>query len=56
MASNPRRIAEIRCKLVIPAGTLTGKDKQILEIAGKTCPVIQSLNTEIIKELTFEYQ
>lgn len=55
MASNPRRIAEIHCKLVIPAGTLTAKDKQILEIAGKTCPVIQSLSTEIIKVLTFEY-
>ena len=56
MASNPRRIAEIRCKLVIPAGTLTGKDMQILEIADRTCPVMQSLSTEIIKELTFEYQ
>jgi len=56
MASNPRRIAEIHCKLVIPARTLTAKDKQILEIAGKTCPVIQSLSTEIIKVLTFEYR
>ncbi|MGB4928388.1 MAG: OsmC family protein [Chitinophagales bacterium] len=55
MASNPRRIAEIHCALKIPAGTLTDKDKHLLEVAGKTCPVIQSLSSEIIKKITFEY-
>lgn len=55
MAANPRRIAEIHCSFRIPAGSLTDKQKQIIEIAGKTCPVIQSLSPSILKVLTFNY-
>jgi putative redox protein len=55
MASNPRRIAEIHCQVKIPGQNLDNKHKQILEIAAKTCPVIQSLSSDIVKIIQFEY-
>jgi len=55
MASNPRRISEIHCIFHIPGQGLSAKDKAILENAGKTCPVIQSLSSEIRKVIQFNY-
>lgn len=55
MASNPRRIAEIHCRMRIPGSDLNEKQRHILEVAAKTCPVIQSLSSEIIKIIEFDY-
>lgn len=55
MASNPRRIAEIHCQVQIPGQNFDTKQKHILELAAKTCPVIQSLSADIIKIIRFEY-
>lgn len=56
MASNPRRISEIHCALVIPDKGFSDKDKAILEHAARTCPVIQSLSSDMLKIVTFSYQ
>lgn len=56
MASNPRRISEIHCHLFIPDKGFSAKDKTILEHAARTCPVIQSLSSEILKVITFTYE
>ena len=55
MANGPRRIAEIHCKVVVPGLDLNEKEKQILENAARTCPVILSLAEEINKVISFEY-
>ncbi len=55
MASNPRRISEIHCMMRIPSTNLDAKQKQILELAAKTCPVMQSLSSDILKNIQFEY-
>lgn len=55
MASNPRRIAEIHCRLTIPPINLDDKQKQILENAARTCPVILSLSEKIVKIIEFTY-
>lgn len=55
MASNPRRIAEIHCRLTIPPINLDDKQKQILENSARTCPVILSLSEKIVKIIEFTY-
>ncbi len=55
MASNPRRIAEVHCRLRIPDRGLTDKHKQILEVAARTCPVVLSLSDEVLKVIELEY-
>ncbi|HMX05315.1 MAG TPA: OsmC family protein [Chitinophagales bacterium] len=54
MASNPRRISEVHCHLFI-SGNFNDKQKAILEHAARTCPVIQSLSSDMIKVVTFSY-
>lgn len=55
MASNPRRISEIHCHLTVPDRGFDEKQRMILENAARTCPVIQSLSSEILKVIRFTY-
>lgn len=55
MASNPRRISEIHCHLTVPDRGLDEKQRMILENAARTCPVIQSLSSEILKVIRFTF-
>ena len=52
MASNPRRISEIKIELHLPA-SISEKDKKILETAANNCPVHHSLHPEIKKDIHF---
>ena len=54
MASNPRRIGEIRLKISF-AHPITDKDQVKLERAAHTCPVSGSLNTELTETIEFIY-
>lgn len=54
MEANPRRISKIDV-LMNMKGELTDKDKTLLENVAKTCPVIQSIHQDIIKNITFKY-
>jgi len=56
MAANPRRVSEVHVAITIPAKNYTDKEKSILEHAGRTCPVAQSLHPAIIQNITFIYQ
>lgn len=54
MGSNPRRVAEI----ILEFDMVTDypeKEQKILEHAAKTCPVMLSLGTDVIKEMRFNY-
>lgn len=56
MSTEPRRIGEIILEVKFPEGlNLTDKDKTIIERAGNTCPVLQSLHPDIKKSITFIY-
>ncbi len=52
MASNPRRISEIHLKLTVPT-VLSEKEQQILEAAGRACPVAKSLSPEVQQHIEF---
>jgi putative redox protein len=55
MASNPRRVAEIHVAFSLPENNYSDKEKQILETAANTCPVIYSLHPDIVKNVSFNY-
>ncbi len=53
MASDPRRIAAIDINIIFPDIQYSKKDKKILEVAGRTCPVALSLHPDIQQNITF---
>ncbi|RYZ52159.1 MAG: OsmC family peroxiredoxin [Sphingobacteriales bacterium] len=56
MASNPRRIAEIKIALYFNSvHSFTDKDRKILENAALTCPVFLSLHADLTKTITFHW-
>ncbi len=54
MEANPRRISRLDVQIHVK-GELTDRDKTVLENSAKTCPVIYSINPDIIKNITFKY-
>ena len=54
MASNPRRISEIKVVVNFPE-VYNEKQQTILERAAKTCPVLYSLHPEIELDINFIY-
>ncbi len=55
MASDPRRISQVKVVIRFPKGNYSDKDKTILENAARTCPVAKSLHTDTVQEVTFEW-
>ena len=56
MASNPRRISEIKIDFHFPkSATYTAKERQIIENTARTCPVMESLHPDLVKTLTFNW-
>lgn len=54
MASEPRRIAEIRVDFYFP-GDYSDKIKTILQRAADTCPVAKSLHPDLKQTINFHY-
>jgi len=54
MEANPRRISRIDVNLFIK-GKLSDKEKVILENVARTCPVMQSIHPDIVKNISFNY-
>ncbi len=55
MASDPRRIAEIKVRIKMPAA-LSDKHRKILEHTARTCPVTNSLSEKTVQETEFVYE
>ena len=55
MASDPRRISEIKVHLKMPSNNYTHKDRKILEAIANTCPVAMSLHPDIKQIITFDW-
>ena len=55
MASEPRRVAEIKVHLIFPKENYSDKDKTIMERIAHTCPVAVSLHPDMKQTITFEY-
>jgi putative redox protein len=56
MASNPRRVAEVKVHLHFPKNkSYTDKEKAILEHIAGTCPVSLSLHPDLKQTLSFNW-
>jgi uncharacterized OsmC-like protein len=55
MASDPRRIAEIRLVFSLPPHPFSEKERALLENAARTCPVALSLHPEVKQTVMFQY-
>jgi uncharacterized OsmC-like protein len=55
MGSNPRRIAEIVVELTFPKNNYSTKEKKIIELCAKECPVANSLHSDLKQTVIFNY-
>jgi putative redox protein len=53
MESNPRRIAEIKVDLHLPANNYTTEQKKMIERAALHCPVAKSLHPDLVQTVNF---
>ena len=54
MSKNPRRISKISIVINLPLD-LVKKDKMILEKVGNTCPVHNSLDPKLIRDINYNW-
>ncbi|MDR1552901.1 MAG: OsmC family protein [Prevotellaceae bacterium] len=55
MGSNPRRIVEIIVELTFPKNNYSAKEKKIIELCAKECPVANSLHPDLKQTVIFNY-
>lgn len=55
MASEPRRVSEIKIHLTFPKNNYSEKEKKIYEHIAHTCPVAKSLHPDLKQTITFEW-
>jgi putative redox protein len=56
MLSNPRRIGEVKIDYIFPEIHYTDKQKEIIERAGRTCPVALSLHPDLVQTINFIFR
>lgn len=55
MGTNPRRVVELITEITLPHNNYSVKEKKIIELTAKECPVHNSLHPDIKKTITFKY-
>jgi putative redox protein len=56
MGTDPRRIVELITEFTFPHNSYSAKEKKILELSAKECPVYNSLHPDLKKTVTFKYR
>jgi len=55
MGTDPRRIVELITEIILPHNNYSAKERKIIELATKECPVYNSLHPDMKKTVTFKY-
>ena len=55
MTANPRRVGEIIVKLTFPKNNYSDKEKKIIELCAKECPVANSLHPDVKQMVIFNF-
>lgn len=55
MLSNPRKVGGVQIDFDMPQRNYTQKEKDILELAARTCPVALSLHPDLEQNINFHY-
>ncbi len=56
MGTAPRRIVELVSEFTLPHDNYSPKEKKIIELTAKECPVYNSLHPDMKKTITFTYR
>jgi uncharacterized OsmC-like protein len=56
MGTNPRRVAEVVIELTFPHNNYSDKERKLLELSAKQCPVAQSLHPDLKQSVTLLYK
>lgn len=55
MGTDPRRVVELISEFTLPHNNYSAKEKKIIELTAKECPVHNSLHPDLKKTVTFKY-
>ncbi|MDX9769343.1 MAG: OsmC family peroxiredoxin, partial [Tenuifilaceae bacterium] len=55
MGTNPRRVVEIVVELTFPHNNYSPKERKLLELSAKECPVANSLHPDLKQTVKFEF-
>lgn len=55
MGTNPRRVVEIIVELTFPHNNYSAKERALLELAAKECPVANSLHPSLKQTIKYEF-
>lgn len=55
MGTDPRRVVELISEFTLPHNNYSAKEKKIIELTAKECPVHNSLHPDLKKTVTFTY-
>ncbi|MEG6586655.1 OsmC family protein [Dendrosporobacter sp. 1207_IL3150] len=55
MGTDPRRITELIIEITLPHDSYSAKERKIIELTAKECPVYNSLHPDIKKIVSFKY-
>ncbi len=55
MGTNPRRVIEVVVELTFPHNSYSQKERKILELSAKECPVALSLHPDIKQTVRFSF-
>lgn len=55
MGTNPRRVVEVVVELTFPHNNYTPKERKLLELAAKECPVANSLHPDLKQTVRFNF-
>jgi putative redox protein len=56
MGANPRRIAAIEIVLKMPNHPFSERERNLLEAAGRSCPVALSLGADVEQRIRFDWE
>ncbi len=56
MGTDPRRVVELVVEFTMPHDNYSPKERKILELTAKECPVYNSLHPDIKKTVTYKYR
>lgn len=55
MGTNPRRVVEVIVELTFPHNNYTPKERKLIELAAKECPVANSLHPDLKQTVKFSF-
>lgn len=56
MGSNPRRVVEVVVELTFPHNSYSAKERKLLELSSKECPVANSLHPDLKQNIIFKFK